>query len=465
MYHVPKDLLRLTTERLLFHGIGMDLISLSPTPLHTVPLFSFRSQDPSLAETTLTLPDDQRSPLYFDPQYPSQETSIFYYQPNFIFVSFFGFQIDKPYRIDRFMPRARCYELFSQGVGEQTPIAIAFLPSHAEMEESSWTYMSEEEKKRARRDRYDALAVGAKVGLDDLYSWNLQSGTTHSGTSASIDRSGSETSVYRVPTLSHRLRDREMTPRSATSSLPPVIIDVERGRERRMSDAARIPSSTRSRTPIGRPRAPSITPSVNTIHTATRASPATTKSSATPALISRLTSQAAIVAPPTASDKPRASWLGLFRGAVHKPVSVGATPSIAVQRVAARANSTLELDTNIPLLSQSPSSIISPGGISLSRRSSTTATTRPTQPILIGSKVIPETADIIPAHPASLMSIAKFAPVEEAVHHKSYKRKSFESRLNPSKSGRRSAGLADQERRWSSIFIRHSNDQRSVNWT
>ncbi|KAK4705317.1 hypothetical protein P7C70_g888, partial [Phenoliferia sp. Uapishka_3] len=37
-------------------------------------------------------------------------------------------------------------------------------------------------------------------------------------------------------------------------------------------------------------------------------------------------------------------------------------------------------------------------------------------------------------------------------------------RLNPSKPGKRSVGLADQARRWASIFIRHSNDNRAVNW-
>lgn len=65
---------------------------------------------------------------------------------------------------------------------------------------------------------------------------------------------------------------------------------------------------------------------------------------------------------------------------------------------------------------------------------------------------------------SSVLSIAKFEPVEE-VNNEEGLSTAFESRLNPSKLGKHaSAGLADQNRRWSSIFIRHSNDQKSVNW-
>ncbi|GAA5981416.1 hypothetical protein JCM5350_004056 [Sporobolomyces pararoseus] len=52
-YQVDKQLLRLTTERMLFHGIGLDLISLSKMPLHSVPLFQFSSQDPNKAQQSV----------------------------------------------------------------------------------------------------------------------------------------------------------------------------------------------------------------------------------------------------------------------------------------------------------------------------------------------------------------------------------------------------------------------------
>ncbi|GAA5976045.1 hypothetical protein JCM10908_005367 [Rhodotorula pacifica] len=285
-YHVEKDLLRLTTERMLYHGIGLDLISLSKMPLHTVPLFQFRSPDPAAAETTFAandsavltsksttavsfgrsplttgsrlgasnatsnafqpsslrqtasfpaspplrdpfapdaastiashapsriapihVPDDQRDPLYFDPPpaphsnavqharmasasiglpspslnsiasapaasiapsiAPTQapvtalETSLYYMEPGFVFPHFFGTQIDKPHRIDRFMPRARCYELATQGVTERMPISIPLLSLGANIVADSVAFLSEAEKRQLKRDRHDAMAVGA----------------------------------------------------------------------------------------------------------------------------------------------------------------------------------------------------------------------------------------------------------------------------------------------------------------
>lgn len=289
-YHVEKNLLRLTTERMLYHGVGLDLISLSKMPLHTVPLFQFRSPDPSAAETSLAVhdstflpstaprstvagsfsrspvapssqlgashatshafhpsslrhsakfpaspplrdpftsdaasiaasitpsrltpvyvPDDQRDPLYFDPPPPPHsqavqharmtsasigmssplvqsvasglpssattgtaplprlgasnlETSLYYMEPGFVFPHFFGTQIDKPHRVDRFMPRARCYELATQGVPKPMPISIPFLSLGADVFSDSITFLSEAEKRQLKRDRHDALAVGA----------------------------------------------------------------------------------------------------------------------------------------------------------------------------------------------------------------------------------------------------------------------------------------------------------------
>lgn len=45
-FNVDKRLLRLTTERLIDNGIGLDLVCLTRMPLHSVPLFHFQSQVP-----------------------------------------------------------------------------------------------------------------------------------------------------------------------------------------------------------------------------------------------------------------------------------------------------------------------------------------------------------------------------------------------------------------------------------
>lgn len=536
-YHVPKNLLRLTTERMLCHGIGMDLISLSKTPLHTVPLFSFRSQEPTLSQVGSTsrlalgdtlfvgattrdprspLPEDQRTPLYYDSPSSSPATSIYYSEPLFIFCSFFGFQSDKPHRIDRFMPRARCYELLSQGVGERIPISIELLPGLVEMqkdpEEEEWKYLTEAEKRQKRRERYDAHAVGAKVGVNTVV-WNPQSGTSGgdiSGTSLPL--------VAPKPVVRIMVEQREQTlghsrQRSSDGSLgvaakgravsaavlgTPAAAEPERGRERRASDAHRIPSSTRSRTPRG-VRAPSIS-SIKTV--SSRNSRPTPKTLSMPSLISRLTgatstgSSSGTVTTATSSARP--SWLGMFRGVASSSsapatntTTVSATsvagagmqpPSIGVQRVAAQGNSkpSLDLDT-ISLEPSRPSSVTSPSTTS-SRRSSNTIATRmaiaaPTRPISIGTRAVGNTREVARSlkspnevGPSSL-SATQYAPVEEAAREESntssrIKKREFGKLFNPSKP-RRKGKLnepEDNERRWASLYIRHSNDQRAVNW-
>ncbi|BGP14497.1 hypothetical protein JCM10213_003083 [Rhodosporidiobolus nylandii] len=358
-YQVEKSLLRLTTERMLYHGIGLDLISLSKMPLHTVPLFQFRSPDPQAAEVSLAVreasagatianqndlrpgtfypnshrsaanfgphraspryphgpsslrerggagplsrspalrdphlvdpaadaastasrlppvqvPDDQRDPLYFDspaprnarpqdgpvrsharilsaanaaslavsPAFPSSsapsyapsvsssvapgtapplagglETSLYYAEPLFVFPHFFGTQLDKPHRIDRFMPRARCYELFVQGVTERAPIAIPLLPplagggAGAVGSEGGAGYLSELERRMQRREAYDAAAVGARdpaeleAGGEGAQVWELrESGAlTGSASGGSLSASASAAPGAETPSES-----------------------------------------------------------------------------------------------------------------------------------------------------------------------------------------------------------------------------------------------------------------------
>jgi hypothetical protein len=51
VYEVDYDMLKLTTDTLMGSGIGIDLVCLSPMPLHSVPLFMYRN--PRVLESTL----------------------------------------------------------------------------------------------------------------------------------------------------------------------------------------------------------------------------------------------------------------------------------------------------------------------------------------------------------------------------------------------------------------------------
>lgn len=541
-YQVPKDLLRLTTERMLCHGIGLDLISLSKTPLHTVPLFSFRSHEPGLAEAQAqslssgfghvrradnglglsvprspaafshmtastmasfsthhsavtrdsikaqamqaSLPEDQRDPLYYDPPHASLPQDTYFAEPLFVFCSFFGSQVDKPHRIDRFMPRARCYELFSQGTGERMPVAIPLLAQEAELDkdEEGWGYLSELEKKQARRDRHDAAAIGVKIGLGEFGIWPRQSGNTSGASLGSDGRrlsaaSASEDDDAGMPIVTSR---RRAVDRRTTSTTSTDAAEVrERGRRDRKADEIRKASASRSRTPRPQPRDASVA-SHRTVSASHRPSKA---AAPMPALMQQF-AQLAVAAPQPVAPQPRSRWIPrIFSGGTG--VAAGPAPSVAVQRVDAVAHGRAEEgDDNddvssimsitsdrrsSQLASASPGSSIGVGRrLSLAPAPTVSLSTGPTQPISINSRAVVKTKDIDQQRAShKLVSSSPSIPAFGAVvdqHRVDRKRAGGPSRFNPSKPGKRSLGLADQARRWASIFIRHTNDQRAVNW-
>jgi len=81
-FAVDKQLLRLTTERMVDHGIGLDLVCLTKMPLHSVPLFSYITYKPKKTlEESLGLLGKPKMPtpdlLYFDFRMsPGTETEL-----------------------------------------------------------------------------------------------------------------------------------------------------------------------------------------------------------------------------------------------------------------------------------------------------------------------------------------------------------------------------------------------------
>ena len=70
-FAVDKNLLRLTTERMIDHGIALDLVCLTKMPLHSVPLFSYIAQKPKGPVSAETNDGTKTKPgtpdlLYFD---------------------------------------------------------------------------------------------------------------------------------------------------------------------------------------------------------------------------------------------------------------------------------------------------------------------------------------------------------------------------------------------------------------
>ena len=555
-YSVPKDLLRLTTERMLSHGVGLDIISLSKTPLHTVPLFSFLGQDPTLAEQmfespsssslskavtaasqyqgdnggsknsssirpdgprNVAIPADQRDPLYFDPPNPRNLTRTLYYtEPLFVFCSFWGSQIDKPHRVDRFMPRARCYELFFQGIGEEMAIALPMLDlgATASLNQRAahrppWSQLSAEaqHQRLLQQEAYDLAAVGGPRArgagaLDALHGSYIsaQSGGARSSLVGSPDSKTSNDELVISTAISPRklmappsvVRSRKEA-MASTSQVPTPTAEEPDKDLRGRSMALPRPltrGQSRSKTPVApKKRDASIAASVRTASSSlsradgrTRGSSVST--SATPALISRLVSsphQSPGAASPAPTTQPaRTGWLGLFRSNSQSSTSQ-APPSVKVQRIDAQAHVSPQMQWDpasaAPAAPTVSSVNASAAGASARRQSvvpstdvsgdsTNSSSIKRSKPISIGNKSNP-----LGMEPPSKDVAGSRGQASSYHTHLSHSneflgsRRSIDPKFNPSKPEKLSVGLADQARRWASIFPRHANDQRAVNWT
>ncbi|RIB15209.1 hypothetical protein C2G38_2247793 [Gigaspora rosea] len=141
-FEVDKKLLRITTERIVDNGIGLDLVCLSKAPLHAVPLFKFKSQEISKAP----LPDwfdkkthkwqqakdmylESRDPLDFD-ENPLDTNYVYYQTPDWVECNFYSRNHDKLLKPGKFVPRCRMYEIQMMGIMEHeiSSILIPHLP-------------------------------------------------------------------------------------------------------------------------------------------------------------------------------------------------------------------------------------------------------------------------------------------------------------------------------------------------
>ncbi|KAE8539698.1 vacuolar membrane-associated protein IML1 [Cryptococcus gattii VGV] len=123
-FAVDKNLLRLTTERMVDHGMSVDFVCLTKMPLHSVPLFSYVSHRPKepvqhedgiIAKARQVVPDL----LYFDAnssQAKDTELADCYSLPSWVSTSFYAVTHDKPFREDRFVARCKMYDIQMLGI-------------------------------------------------------------------------------------------------------------------------------------------------------------------------------------------------------------------------------------------------------------------------------------------------------------------------------------------------------------
>ncbi|KAG9101602.1 vacuolar membrane-associated protein iml1 [Ceratobasidium sp. UAMH 11750] len=130
-FRVQKQLLRLTTLRMLDQGFGLDLVCLAKRPLHTSPIFSFQGIEPT------PIPPSEGISRAMDPlwgggrnesEHPPKDLKTFWWEPFWVCASFWDKQRDMPFRQDRFVTRARMYEVQMLGLLEHDVTATISIP-------------------------------------------------------------------------------------------------------------------------------------------------------------------------------------------------------------------------------------------------------------------------------------------------------------------------------------------------
>ena len=134
-FRVSKQLLRLTTTRVLDQGFSIDLVSLAKPPLHQTPIFCFKGAEPDVRGEAGA---GKTGPRVHDPLWggdtvtdgPLKETKTFWWEPFWIETSFWDRQMDLPFRKDRWVactPRAYIHSTFwatcADLAGEQIRVA------------------------------------------------------------------------------------------------------------------------------------------------------------------------------------------------------------------------------------------------------------------------------------------------------------------------------------------------------
>ncbi|KAI9090275.1 hypothetical protein DFS34DRAFT_585192 [Phlyctochytrium arcticum] len=135
LFEGDKKLLRLTAQRMVDNGIGLDLVCLNKPPLYTVPLFQFMSKDwagssgggwgmPGTSGDGLagaSTGSERRleawDPLYYDDSSPDNPDKMFYGVPHWVMCSFWT--RDEGANKFGFALRCKMYEVQMMGVMEQ----------------------------------------------------------------------------------------------------------------------------------------------------------------------------------------------------------------------------------------------------------------------------------------------------------------------------------------------------------
>ncbi|PLW17536.1 hypothetical protein PCANC_06793 [Puccinia coronata f. sp. avenae] len=440
VYHVDQMLLRLATERFIAHGVGVDFVSLAKIPLHVVPLFRFSAADlepnsmsPQTSSWTI---DSSLNPIYIDSLTPLAQKSIHYSVPFFVYCSFFSRHQDRPFRIDRFMPRCRVPQ-FQNGIGEHDltgisiPLLSESLPPSAIGDDSA-------ARKKARQ-RFDAQVVDASP--TPLATLRASGVNQRSGSRAMVDGLA-VTAVETKRKFSTSKHEEINRSPLLKATLPQGATDFSHLTNQPSAGLSIVPISS-SETSRARATSASTTGSNN-------------PKAGAPALIARLTNL---------SQQHRSFWpwstsnssttMKTEPTCQAAPASINPPPSPPEGSRTSRHE-----DANTSTASHELPSAGLPDGKSDVTRAERSDTLRPATSLMPFINDPRRTVSASSNQP-DITPISSRAP---SIAPRKMKPRLVVKKFNPSNPYCSSSGLLSQFKKWSAIFPRPPNDQRSLKW-
>ncbi|KAH9471266.1 hypothetical protein Pst134EA_005173 [Puccinia striiformis f. sp. tritici] len=438
VYHVNQMLLRLATERFIAHGVGVDFVSLAKIPLHVVPLFRFSAPDLEPNETSHQASswaiDNSLNPIYIDSPRSKAPKSVHYSVPFFVDCSFFSRHQDRPFRIDRFMPRCRVPQ-FQNGIGEHdlTGISIPLLSESMPLSAIS----DDAAARKKARQRFDAQMVDASpTPLAPLRATGLN------------QRSGSRAMVDGLAVTAVETKRKFSTSKPEEINRSPLLKATLPQGTTDFSQLTNHPSAGLSIVPI------SCSETSRTRATSASTTGSNNPKAGTPALIARLTNL---------SQQHRSFWpwsnnSGPTTMKADSNFQVPTTNPPASPPEGSQASRHEEANASHPS-QESPNSAVQEGKNDGPRvgRSDTLRSATTLMPFINAPKRTVSAS----SNPRDITPISSRAP---SVAPRKLKPRLVVKKFNPSNPYCSASGLLSQFKKWSAIFPRPPNDQRSLKW-
>lgn len=214
-FATSKDLLRLTTERMLDHGICLDLVCLTQVPLHITPLFSFWSRSPKTTETN-RIPEKGKALdiLYYDAQPDDGEEQIHYTLAFWVYCHFYSKTHDRPFREDRFIARCKMYDIQMLGVIDHdlTTLALPLLEVNkiTDPEDPQEAYITFDE------DLFKSTKATVDAHPSDAFGELRQSRSRGSGSDLSLKHASYRSQPFLSERLEATVHESDREPEAST---------------------------------------------------------------------------------------------------------------------------------------------------------------------------------------------------------------------------------------------------------